>query len=79
MQIALTQSGVYQASTNAFLQVGHTHEDIDGIFAICARAICAASDVQTPMDLKKAIDTKLERLFTAKGLAYQLELVDTVS
>ena len=78
---ALTQAGIFQSSCEAHLRVGHTHEDVDGIFSLVTAALktAPASSVQTPMDIRRLVDEKLGPLFHSKDQAWGIEIVEAVS
>ena len=78
---ALAQTRVFASTTEAHLKVGHTHEDIDALFALIAGGLRSASpsSLQTPKDLARRIDEKMKPLFEKKDLSWGIELVQTVS
>ena len=78
---ALAQTRVFASTTEALLKVGHTHEDIDALFALIAGGLRSASpsSLQTPKDLARRIDEKMKPLFEKKDLSWGIELVQTVS
>lgn len=78
---ALTQAGIFSSCTEAHLRVGHTHEDVDSLFSLVTSALQStpASNLQTPRDLQKVIDSKLSSIFHGKDQAWGIELVETVT
>lgn len=78
---SLVQCGVFSSACMAHLRVGHTHEDIDGLFSLVTSGLAStqASNLQTPRDLQRVIDQKLSPVFHRKGLDWGIEIVDTVS
>lgn len=44
---SLTQAGVWSTSSQNFLGVGHTHEDVDGVLALCKAALDPAAILHT--------------------------------
>jgi len=75
----LTQAGVWSTSSQNFLGVGHTHEDVDGVLALCKAALDSAAILHTPMDVCNRIQEKLSPVFHARGLDLEVELVSAVS
>ena len=78
MQAAMTQAGLWEVASNHYLQVGHTHEDVDSIFALAAVAL-RNKQLETPMDIARVLDSKLSKLWTSKSMTFSIEVVDTVS
>ena len=78
---ALAQARIFASTTEAHLKVGHTHEDIDALFALIAGGLRSASpsSLQTPKDLARRIDEKMKPLFERKDLSWGIEVVQTVS
>lgn len=78
---ALAQTRIFASTTEAHLKVGHTHEDIDALFALIAGGLRSAcpSSLQTPKDLARRIDEKMRPLFENKGLSWGIEVVQAVS
>lgn len=74
--IALVQSRTFQCANHSHLLVGHTHEDIDAVLSVVKRAIDAEAVMQTPADLMRAIDRKLEPLFTDQNMMFKTIWVD---
>jgi len=74
----MAQSGLWGVASCHHLQVGHTHEDIDAIFALVAVALRTSSSLQTPMDIVKRIESRIASIWTSKGLHFSIQLVDTV-
>ena len=78
MLASMTQAGLWGVASCHHLQVGHTHEDIDAIFSLVAVAL-RTKQLQTPMDVAKTIDAKLNHLWTKKGMVFSIAVVDTVA
>ena len=47
----LTDRGVFRSCVLSFLQVGHTHEDLDGIFGVMSMEIAKMMEWDTPMQM----------------------------
>ena len=47
----LVDLGVFRSTVASFLQVGHTHEDIDGLFSVMSRSIRNLIEWNTPMQM----------------------------
>ena len=61
------------------LPVGHTHEDIDGLFGVVSLAITqAGDDVQTPQDAARLIEQKMSPMFASRGEEVKVQLVHRV-
>lgn len=71
----LLQGGVYRVTSTHHLVVGHTHEDIDGIFSLVTTCLRTAASIETPMDMLRRIDDHVGSLFREKGLDFSIELV----
>ena len=79
LMCVLCQTGVCSTGGCYHLPVGHTHEDVDGIFSLVTSYLRSAKDVQTPRDICKAVEnSKLGRLFREKGMEFEIEIVDVV-
>ena len=78
MLASMAQSGLWVVASCHHLQVGHTHEDIDAVFALVAVALLTAPSLQTPMDIAKRIESRIASIWTSKGLHFSIQLVDTV-
>ena len=78
---SLTQSGTFSACTEAHLRVGHTHEDVDGLFSLVTAALRTAppTTIQTPRDVAKRIHEKLSPMFERRKLLWEVEVMTTVS
>lgn len=78
---SMVQCGIFSSSCMAHLRVGHTHEDVDGLFSLVTSALksTSSSNLQTPRDLQRVVDQKLSPVFHRKGLDWGIEIVDTVS
>ena len=76
---SLTQAGVWSTSSQNFLGVGHTHEDVDGILSLCKAALDSATVLLTPQDVIARLKMKLAPVFEARHLGFDVELVQTVA
>ena len=76
---AMTQAGVWSTSSQNFLGVGHTHEDMGGILSLCKSALDTAGVLFTPADVANRLRDKLRTVFEARGVAFQVEQVATAS
>ena len=76
---AMTQAGVWSTSSQNFLGVGHTHEDVDGVLSLCKAALDSASILYTPTDVINRLRDKLHTVFESRGVAFQVEQVATES
>ena len=73
---ALCQSGIFQICSHMHLNVGHTHEDIDGCLSLVTTALGAATTLETPADVARVIQAKLEPLFARHRMEFGIEMVD---
>ena len=76
---SLTQAGVWSTSSQNFLGVGHTHEDVDGVLSLCKAALDSANILFTPSDVVNRLRDKLHTVFESRGVAFQVEQVATAS
>eukprot|EP00435_Cladocopium_sp_Y103_P018893 s3522_g4.t1 len=74
----LCQAEYFTSVTQAHLQVGHTHEDVDAALAVVTSALNGTTDIQTPRDLQRAIELRVAPLFRSYGMECVAEIVDTV-
>ena len=58
MLSAMTQAGVWSTSSQNFLGVGHTHEDVDGVLSLCKAAMDTATVIHTPQDVASRLKSK---------------------
>lgn len=72
---SLTMGGVWRTASQHFLEVGHTHEDVDGVLALCKSAIDGAQTLQTPRDVANCLREKLFTTFRARGVDLDVEVV----
>ena len=75
MLASFLQQGTFQVATEAHLRVGHTHEDVDGVFSVCASALKTAPDLQTPRDIQRRLEDKLTPTFTKKGMSFSVDIL----
>eukprot|EP00438_Fugacium_kawagutii_P021764 Skav204659 [mRNA] locus=scaffold949:229596:231877:+ [translate_table: standard] len=71
-------AGVWSTSSQNFLDVGHTHEDVDGILSLCKSAIDSAQCLQTPQDVMIRLRDKLRPVFDSRGIQLDVEVVGAV-
>lgn len=76
---AMTQAGVWSTSSQNFLGVGHTHEDVDGVLSLCKAAMDTATIIHTPYDVVQRLQSKLSPVFHARGIDFHVEIVRKVS
>ena len=76
---ALTQSNLWVTSSQNFLGVGHTHEDVDGVLALCKAAMDSASCIHTPQDVVNRLQQKLAPVFEKRGVDLEVEIVGTAT
>ena len=79
MSSILSQTSLWDVVSMAHLRVGHTHEDIDAVFALCAKALATADRLETPGDVMRRLTNKMAHLWTDRGLAFNIEYVDVVA
>ena len=66
--ISLLSASVFAACTGQHLQVGHTHEDVDAVFGLLARALHEAREsLQTPQQVCQLLQSTLEPVFARNG------------
>ena len=75
---SLTQSSTFECCSENHLQVGHTHEDVDGVLALCKSAIDSASVLETPRDVQRILQQKLAPVFEKRGIDLDVEYVNVV-
>ena len=63
----LTGSGRFLSVTCGFLVEGHTHEDLDRVFAYVNEKVIRSKKVETPDDLGSALRQELEPIAARKG------------
>lgn len=68
-------AGVWSTSSQNFLDVGHTHEDVDGVLSLCKSAIDSAQCLQTPQDVMLRLRDKLRPVFDSRGIELDVEVV----
>lgn len=74
----LLHQQVFRVTTEAHLQKGHTHEDVDAVFSLCSACLRSAHDVQTPRDIQRRIKEKVGPVFQSKGMQFSIDLVGEV-
>ena len=74
----LLHQQVFRVTTEAHLQKGHTHEDVDAAFSLCSACLRSAHDVQTPRDIQRRIKKKVGPVFENKGMQFSIDLVGEV-
>ena len=73
---SLVSHGIYKVATLGHLAVGHTHEDVDGIFSLCASALKASPDLlQTPRDIQRALQDRLGPVFAKRGQRFTVDIL----
>lgn len=76
----LVQAGLWKAGGAHCLRVGHTHEDVDAVFALAATALRSTPNgLETPADIQRRLHERLSHLFTSKNMAFGVEIVDSVT
>ena len=51
----LVDRGVFRSAVLSFLQVGHTHEDLDGYFGVMFTEIAKMAEWDTPMQMMEPV------------------------
>lgn len=74
----LLHQGAFRIASEMHLVKGHTHEDVDAIFAVCANYLRSAADLQTPRDIQRRLQDKVARIFESKGIAFSVDVVGEV-
>lgn len=59
------------------LNVGHTHEDVDGCLSLVTAALGSTTELETPADVSRVITQKLFPLYEKHGMMFGVEHVDT--
>lgn len=75
----LLQQEVFRVCSECHLLKGHTHEDIDAVFSLCASCLRSASDLQTPRDIQRRIQDKVAHVFESKGMMFSVDLMGEVA
>ena len=75
----LLNQQIFRVGTEAHLQKGHTHEDVDAVFSLCSACLRSAHDLQTPRDVQRRIKEKVGPVFENKGMQFSIDLVGEVS
>ena len=76
---AMTQAGVWSTSSVNHLEVGHTHEDVDGVLSLCKAALDSCPVIHTPHDVANRLRAKLLPVFQARDCELQVEVVGAVA
>ena len=63
----LVAMGFFTTATLNFLTVGHTHEDIDQLFALMVQWILRKHNWQTPAELMEFLDQSMKHYFHNRG------------
>lgn len=74
----LVSLGFFSTATLNFLMVGHTHEDIDQLFALLIQYILRVRSWQTPGELVGSLVSSLSPQFQARGETLTAELLGSV-
>ncbi|CAL1126565.1 unnamed protein product [Cladocopium goreaui] len=74
----LAQANFFVGVSHHHMVVGHTHEDIDGVFSLVTAALNAENGIETPRDIQRTILRRLTPAFQKKGLVLEVELIDTI-
>lgn len=76
---AFVASDLFSCATSQMLRVGHTHEDVDGVFGLIARCLREADeDMQTPEDVCAILRKNLARSWTSRGLCFDVQYINNV-
>lgn len=77
--MSLVSVGAFSAATAQFLQVGHTHEDVDAVFGLVANALKNnIEELQTPEQICHLLQRTLEPVFARRGEIVQIQYVTSV-
>ena len=76
---ALTASNFFTTTGHYHLHVGHTHEDVDAALSLVTIALREESTLLTPSDVIRSLKRKLTPIFETKGMAFDVQLVDTAT
>jgi hypothetical protein len=76
LMMGLVQSRTFQTCNHSHLLVGHTHEDIDATLSVVKRALDSEANLQTPRDMIRAIERKLQPLFEEQCMVFKIFWVD---
>lgn len=74
----LVSQGFFGSATLNFLMVGHTHEDIDQLFALLIQHILRMQSWQTPDELLNKLVRSLSAQFTGRGEELSAEVLASV-
>lgn len=65
MLIGLLSADYFDETGHRHLPVGHTHEDIDGVFGLLSNVLQTCGDsLQTPADMARLFESKMVLSFT---------------
>eukprot|EP00435_Cladocopium_sp_Y103_P069103 s569_g32.t1 len=74
----MCQANFFTVCGHHHMVVGHTHEDIDGVFSIVTSALNSQMDLQTPRDVQRTLINRMRPLFAKSHLVFDCEIVDTI-
>ena len=72
----LLQGQTFSCVSHNHLVVGHTHEDIDGIFSLVTTALASESILLSPRDVQRCIQKKIAPMFEENGMVFSIEFVE---
>lgn len=79
MLAALVPSGYFDEAGSHQLMVGHTHEDVDGLFGLLTSHLFAAGErLQTVHDFRRLLEARVGPVFENRGEFLKVVLVDRV-
>lgn len=79
MLAALVQSGYFDEAGSHQLMVGHTHEDVDGLFGLITSHLFAAGErLQTVHDFRRLLEARVGPVFESRGEFLKVVLLDRV-
>ena len=67
-------------ASECHLPVGHTHEDVDGIFSLCTSALRASPEpLETPRDMQRILQSRLSPAFEQRNQVLSVDLLGVVT
>ena len=73
---SLMSHGTFRSAVQGHLAVGHTHEDVDAIFSLCATALKSSPGLlQTPRDIQRVLEERLTPMFAKRGQHFAIEIL----